>query len=51
VLKGGDPRSGALVTTWDFSRPDSYARLNKQGGIVLGIGGENAAGAAGSRRP
>jgi hypothetical protein len=48
VLKGGDARSGALTTMWDGAQPSGYDTLNKQGGIVLGIGGDNAAGAAGS---
>jgi hypothetical protein len=48
VLKGGDARSGALTTSWSGARPNGYASLNKGGGIVLGIGGDNAAGAAGS---
>ena len=33
---------------WDGARPNGYATMNKGGGIVLGIGGDNAAGAAGS---
>jgi hypothetical protein len=33
---------------WSGARPSGYATLNKGGGIVLGIGGDNAAGAAGS---
>jgi hypothetical protein len=48
VLKGGDARSGTLTTMWDGARPNGYAALNKGGGIVLGIGGDNAAGAAGN---
>jgi hypothetical protein len=48
VLKGGDARSGTLTTMWSGARPNGYATLNKGGGIVLGIGGDNAAGAAGS---
>ena len=30
------------------ARPSGYAALNKGGGIVLGIGGDNAAGASGN---
>ena len=44
----GRGRSGTLTTTWNGARPNGYATLNKGGGIVLGIGGDNAAGAAGS---
>jgi hypothetical protein len=48
TLKGGDARSGALTTMWDGARPNGYATLNKAGGIVLGIGGDGAAGAQGN---
>jgi hypothetical protein len=48
VLKGGDARSGTVTTMWSGARPSGYASLNKGGGIVLGIGGDNASGAAGS---
>jgi hypothetical protein len=48
TLKGGDAQSGKLTTMWQGARPNGYATLNKQGGIVLGIGGDNAAGAAGN---
>jgi hypothetical protein len=48
VLAGGDARSGALTTMWNGARPSGYASLNKGGGIVLGIGGDNAAGASGN---
>jgi len=48
VLAGGDARSGALTTMWNGARPSGYASLNKGGGSVLGIGGDNAAGASGN---
>jgi hypothetical protein len=48
VLKGGNGQSGALTTMWSGARPNGYATLNKAGGIVLGIGGDGAAGAAGT---
>ncbi len=48
ALKGGDARSGALTTMWSGARPDGYATLDKKGGIVMGIGGDGAAGAAGN---
>jgi hypothetical protein len=47
VLKGGDGRSGSLTTMWSGARPNGYATLNKGGGIVLGIGGDGAAGGKG----
>ena len=48
VLKGGDARSGTLTAMWSGARPNGYATLNKAGGIVLGIGGDGAAGAQGN---
>jgi len=48
TLKGGDARSGTLTTMWDGARPNGYATLNKGGGIVLGMGGDGAAGAQGN---
>jgi hypothetical protein len=48
VLKGGDARSGALTTMWSGARPSGYETMNKKGGIILGIGGDGAAGAAGN---
>jgi hypothetical protein len=48
VLKAGDGRSGSLAAMWNGARPSGYATLNKGGGIVLGIGGDNASGAAGN---
>jgi hypothetical protein len=48
VLKAGNGQSGALITMWNGARPNGYATLKKGGGIVLGIGGDNAAGAQGN---
>jgi hypothetical protein len=48
ALKASDARSGSLTTMWNGARPGGYASLNKGGGIVLGIGGDNAAGASGN---
>jgi hypothetical protein len=48
VLKGGDARSGSLTTMWSGARPQGYESLDKKGGMVLGIGGDGAAGAQGT---
>ena len=48
VLEGGDARSGTLTTMWNGARPNGYSTLNKGGGIVLGMGGDGAAGASGN---
>jgi hypothetical protein len=48
VLKAADARAGALMTMWNGARPSGYASLKKGGAIVLGIGGDNAAGATGN---
>jgi hypothetical protein len=48
ALKGSDARSGSLTAMWNGARPNGYASLDKGGGIVLGIGGDNAAGATGN---
>jgi len=48
VLKGGNAATGALTTMWDGARPNGYETLHEGGGIVLGIAGDNAAGARGN---
>jgi hypothetical protein len=48
VLKGGDATMTTLTTTWDGARPNGYETMQKIGGIVLGIGGDNAAGGKGN---
>jgi 5-hydroxyisourate hydrolase-like protein (transthyretin family) len=48
-LEGGNAQSGGLTTYWDGGLPvgkdalgDSWAPTNKQGAIILGIGGDNS---------
>jgi hypothetical protein len=48
TLKGGDATTTTLTTTWDGARPSGYETMQKIGGIVLGIGGDNAAGGKGN---
>jgi hypothetical protein len=47
TLKGGNAQSGTLTTIWDGALPTSYT-MNRQGGIVLGIGGDNSSQAHGN---
>ena len=42
ALKGGNAQSGVLHTMFDGARPAGYSTMVKQGGIVLGIGGDNS---------
>ncbi len=44
VLKGGDATTTTLTTMWNGARPSGYETMQKVGGIVLGIGGDGAAG-------
>ncbi|GMF21591.1 unnamed protein product [Phytophthora fragariaefolia] len=48
ALKQGNAQSGKLQTTYDGARPGGYAVMQKQGAIILGIGGDNSNGAIGS---
>jgi hypothetical protein len=48
TLKGGNAQSGALTTMYDGPRPTGYSPMQKQGGIVLGIGGDNSSTARGN---
>jgi non-reducing end alpha-L-arabinofuranosidase len=48
ALKGGNAQSGTLTTMYDGARPSGgYNPMNKQGAIILGIGGDNCNGAGG----
>ncbi len=48
-LKGGNAQSGKLTTMYDGSRPTGgYNPMKKQGGIILGIGGDNSNSAQGN---
>ncbi|MFE7854485.1 arabinofuranosidase catalytic domain-containing protein [Streptomyces sp. NPDC057403] len=44
ALKGGDSRSGGLTTWWDGALPTrgGYQPMHQEGGIILGIGGDNS---------
>jgi len=42
ALKGGDAKSGSLVTKYDGARPSGYSPQKKEGAIILGIGGDNS---------
>ncbi len=48
TLKGGNARTGKLTTVWDGAFPTGYSPRNRQGGIVLGVGGDNSSGARGN---
>jgi hypothetical protein len=48
ALKGGDAQAGPLRVYWDGPRPPLYAPMKKQGAIILGIGGDNSMGSAGT---
>jgi hypothetical protein len=48
TIKGGNAQSGALKTMYDGARPNSYSPMHKQGGIVLGVGGDNSSTARGN---
>eukprot|EP00927_Polykrikos_kofoidii_P060693 TRINITY_DN55619_c0_g1_i1.p1 TRINITY_DN55619_c0_g1~~TRINITY_DN55619_c0_g1_i1.p1 ORF type:complete len:351 (-),score=47.47 TRINITY_DN55619_c0_g1_i1:136-1188(-) len=42
ALKGGNAQSGRLKNLYEGYRPTEYARMRKQGSIILGIGGDNS---------
>jgi poly(hydroxyalkanoate) depolymerase family esterase len=48
TIKGGNAQSGGLTTMWDGARPSGYSPMHKQGGIVLGVGGDNSSTAQGN---
>ena len=48
AIKGGDAQAGPLKSYWDGKRAPKYAPMKKQGAIILGIGGDNSAGAVGT---
>ena len=47
AVKGG-AADGALATLYDGARPEGYSPMKKQGGLILGIGGDNSHGAVGT---
>ena len=50
AIRGGNAQSGGLSTFYDGARPDvaGYNPMKKEGAIILGIGGDNSVGAAGT---
>ena len=42
AIKGGDAQSGRLQSLYSGPRPDGYSPMRKQGGIILGVGGDNS---------
>jgi non-reducing end alpha-L-arabinofuranosidase len=49
TLKGGNAQSSVLTTIWDGAYPVSYGSpMQRQGGIVLGVGGDNSSMAHGN---
>jgi hypothetical protein len=48
AIRGGNAQSGGLSTFWNGARPAGYNPMHKEGAIILGIGGDNSKGAAGT---
>ncbi len=50
AIRGGNAQSGGLGTFYDGKRPNvsGYNPMKKEGAIILGIGGDNSHGAAGT---
>jgi len=48
ALKGGNAQDGRLQTLHEGPRPPGYKPMNKQGAIILGIGGDNSCSAIGT---
>ena len=50
AIKAGNAQSGGLTTMYNGPRPNvsGYNPMHKEGAIILGIGGDNSKGAAGS---
>eukprot|EP00035_Acanthoeca_spectabilis_P007073 m.132149 g.132149 ORF g.132149 m.132149 type:complete len:351 (+) comp13785_c0_seq1:34-1086(+) len=47
AIKTGDAQGGGLTTVYEGPRPRGYEVMKKQGGIILGIGGDNSPWAGG----
>jgi hypothetical protein len=47
-LKGGNAQAGSLSTLYEGGRPQGYETMNKQGAIILGIGGDASCWAVGT---
>jgi hypothetical protein len=50
AIRGGNGQSGGLSTYYDGQRPNvsGYNPMSKEGSIILGIGGDNSVGGAGT---
>ena len=48
AIKAGDPGTNTLRTVYDGRRPKGYEIMKKNGGIILGTGGDNSPWAAGT---
>jgi len=48
AILGGNAQSGGLATDFSGSRPSGYNPMHKEGAIILGIGGDNSKGSAGT---
>jgi len=50
AIRGGNAQSGGLSTFYNGARPNAsgYNPMKKEGAIILGIGGDNSIGAAGT---
>lgn len=50
AIRGANAASGSLSTFWDGARPNvsGYNPMQKEGAIILGIGGDNSNGAQGT---
>src|SRR3954454_20992700 len=50
AIRGGNAQSGSLSTFYNGARPNAsgYNPMKKEGAIILGIGGDNSIGAAGT---
>ncbi|GAK63300.1 uncharacterized protein PAN0_003d1504 [Moesziomyces antarcticus] len=48
ALKSGNSQSGGLTTAYSGQRPAGYYPMNKEGSIILGIGGDNSHSAQGT---
>ena len=48
TITGANAQAGTLTTMWDGARPSGYSPRHKQGGIVLGVGGDNSSTAQGN---
>lgn len=48
AIRGGSATSGSLSTYYNGARPSGYQPMQKEGAIILGIGGDNSNGAQGT---